>query len=525
MKKWILHILLFASLFGMLTTSCSQDEEVLQAGETSSGTVRIQFSLDMDGNAGSRAETWNGITGNDDTVGDVREVGSVYENTISLEHFQVFLFQNNRYLGEVGSLSLVDVASSTINKNKYTFRGEVTVHNATVTNNKLKNATIMVVANYEGYVNGNLAITQNYIFDYIADNYRPVVNGTTTTYGSYIPMWGMLKTDIPLNEADANNFATIGDIYMLRSLAKIEVTLKDELYTNGYRITGATLNKSKSQAYVLPAKPSNGYLGTDDYDSTSDFLTSGCNPVNDATIQYDNELFNVSSNQKTWVIYVPEMEKGTDNAPNKVSLQLGRMTGTDASGNEMITNITESVMSGNPHIVLKDYAQGGSHFDITRNWYYQYTINQINDGIDLEFTLNVAPWTLVEKTIDYSSETISITTDDDGLGWHNIQTTSTTNNKYMIAGADVVFKFRIDTPLYCEYYVDLSGEGFTITTSDEICVDSTGQPNGATEVTVTIGATDDGENHEGILRIFVKEDGRYKEVPGAHRYTIIKNYE
>ena len=73
--------------------------------------------------------------------------------------------------------------------------------------------------------------------------------------------------------------------------------------------------------------------------------------------------------------------------------------------------------------------------------------------------------------------------------------------------------------------MDLSGEGFTITTSDEICVDSTGQPNGATEVTVTIGATDDGENHEGILRIFVKEDGRYKEVPGAHRYTIIKNYE
>ena len=522
MKKWILHILLFASLFGMLTTSCSQDEEVMQVGSTS-GTVRIQFSLDMDGTRAAADETW-GTTIN--TNGN-RVIGNDYENKIDLGRLQVFLFDaNGRYMGEVGGLTLNPSNSSS---NTYTFTGEVTVKGVDVTIKNgvkiLEGYTIMVTANYEGYINGNIAVTQNYIFDYIAANYRPNANGVAN---SYIPMWGMLTTDIPLHEDRATASTAASNpvnIYMLRSLAKIEVTLKDELYTNGYRITGATLNKSKSQAYVLPAKPSKGYLGTDDYDSTSDFLTSGCNPVNDATIQYDNELFNVSSNQKTWVIYVPEMEKGTDNAPNKVSLQLGRVTDTDASGNEMITNITESVMSGNPHIVLKDYAQGGSHFDITRNWYYQYTINQINDGIDLEFTLNVAPWTLVEKTIDYSSETISITTDDDGLGWHNIQTTSTTNNKYMIAGADVVFKFRIDTPLYCEYYVDLSGEGFTITTSDEICVDSTGQPNGATEVTVTIGATDDGENHEGILRIFVKEDGRYKEVPGAHRYTIIKNYE
>ena len=94
--------------------------------------------------------------------------------------------------------------------------------NATVTEGKLLNATIMVVANYEGYVNGNIAITQNYIFDYIADNYRPVVNSSTTTYGSYIPMWGMLKTDISLNES---TFTEIGDIYMLRSMAKIEVEL------------------------------------------------------------------------------------------------------------------------------------------------------------------------------------------------------------------------------------------------------------------------------------------------------------
>ena len=107
MKNWFLHILLLASLFGMLTTSCSQDEDVMQVG-SASGTVRIEFTLDMDGNSGSRAGTWNDISGNatDNTDKDERLVGSIYENTINIGQLQVFLFQGNRYLGEVGGLSL-----------------------------------------------------------------------------------------------------------------------------------------------------------------------------------------------------------------------------------------------------------------------------------------------------------------------------------------------------------------------------------------------------------------------------------
>ena len=109
MKKWILHILLFASLFSMLTTSCSQDEEVMQVGSTS-GTVRIQFSLDMNGNSGSRAATWGEITGDatdnnntaDTADDDIRKRGSEYENTINPNQVQVFLYQGSRFLGEVG---------------------------------------------------------------------------------------------------------------------------------------------------------------------------------------------------------------------------------------------------------------------------------------------------------------------------------------------------------------------------------------------------------------------------------------
>lgn len=505
MKKWILHILLFASLFSMLTTSCSQDEEVMQVGSTS-GTVRIQFSLDMDGTRAAADETW-GTTIN--TNGN-RVIGNDYENKIDLGRLQVFLFDTyGRYMGEVGGLTLNPSNSSS---NTYTFTGEVTVKGVDVTIGngvkKLEGYTIMVTANYEGYINGNLAVTQNYIFDYIAENYRPNADGEAD---SYIPMWGMLKTDIPLHEDRATASTAASNpvnIYMLRSLAKIEVNLASTV-GDTYKITSAKLNKYNQAAYLLPSVPS----GRTYFEqvNTSAFNTESC--INAASRAIEADLVFNKVNDRKWIVYVPEYDNdGTMNI----------ILGLENNGKDITTAVKSNI------IKLNTYSDGKATttpVDIVRNHCYQYTIRTINDGIDLEFTLNVAPWTLVEKTIDYSSETISITTDDDGLGWHNIQTTSTTNNKYMIAGADVVFKFRIDTPLYCEYYVDLSGEGFTITTSDEICVDSTGQPNGATEVTVTIGATDDGENHEGILRIFVKEDGRYKEVPGAHRYTIIKNYE
>lgn len=531
MKKWILHILLFASLFSMLTTSCSQDEEVLQAGETSSGTVRIQFSLDMDGTRAAADETWGTTTTTDDNL--KRVIGNDYENKIDLGRLQVFLFDaNGRYMGEVGGLTLNPSNSSF---NTYTFTGEVTVKGVDVTIKNgvkmLEGYTIMVTANYEGYINGNLAVTQNYIFDYIAANYRPNANGVAN---SYIPMWGMLTTDIPLHEdrATATTAAASNpvNIYMLRSLAKIEVTLKDELYTNGYRITGATLNKTKSQAYVLPSEPSNGYFDNEDYDSTSDFLTSGCNPVNDATIQYDNELFNVSSNQKTWVIYVPEMEKGTDNAPNKVSLQLGRVTDTDPSGNEKITNITESVMSGNPHIVLKDYAQGGSHFDIIRNWYYQYTINQINDGFDL--TVTTKPWTLQEINMSFTDiVTYNVTGWTEGT-YNQIDESS--HYVYMTRESetpkDAEFVFDIVTPENPEYQIGLTNNvDFELATETLI--------NGQIKITVKAKDTTP-ERPKTALYVFVKDKyGRNVELDltgqgalstenqeSVNRYTIIQNW-
>ena len=481
MKKWLLYIMLVGVL-GIHTTSCITDDDPApycpQEGKT-----QVVFTLALNNN-GSRAITnpnWGKTYDNEDGVG--------VDNLIN--NLQVLFFGNDEdgnYIGKVQNAIFYEQSTGV-----YEFIGEISIDAGYVTTNTdgtlSLNAKMMVLANCADITldaNSTYANVQTLAYD-----------GATSP--SQIPMWGIQTINTPITVGARNE---LNDIDLLRAMAKVEVIMAAKDYT----MENIILNSYNTKGYCAPELDESTWAAVR---ATADLATEGCTNYN--TTATDEDLRVDATNNKKVVFYIPECANSTD---NPLSMYVNIKKGTT----DVDANLTDA------NLYFKDYTDDAP-FNIVRNHIYRYTITTVNDGIDLEFTLNVAPWTLVEKTIDYSSETISITTDDDGLGWHNIQTTSTTNNKYMIAGADVVFKFRIDTPLYCEYYVDLSGEGFTITTSDEICVDSTGQPNGATEVTVTIGATDDGENHEGILRIFVKEDGRYKEVPGAHRYTIIKNYE
>lgn len=384
MKKWLLHIFL-VSVLGMLTASCSQEADDPTQTDTGSGTIRIQFSLAMDESRVSRAATWNDITGDatDNTDNDVRAIGNNYENMIDLGHLQVFLFDSNgRYLGEVGGLTLSPSSSATT----YTFIGEVLVNGVDVTTEagvkKLKGCTIMVTANYEGYVNGNLAVTQNYLFDYIAENYRPIVTGNTTSYNSYIPMWGMLKTDLPLYaDRTAASAADVGKIYMLRSLAKIEVVLGDAV-DEDYVIMGATLNKYNQQGYLLPAKyPSSTNGVADSYfnaNSTSVFNTETCINAYSSIAPTGNLAFNVADDNKSCVIYVPEYV---------ADLQGALIISLDFGSNDVKT-FTHGEYSGGKY--------NNKPWNVIRNHSYKYTVS-IN-GADLEAIIEIKSWNIKEHT-------------------------------------------------------------------------------------------------------------------------------
>ena len=434
MKKWILHILLFASLFGMLTTSCSQDEEVMQVGSTS-GTVRIQFSLDMDGTRAAADETWGTTTTTDDNL--KRVIGNDYENKIDLGRLQVFLFDaEGRYMGEVGGLTLNPSNSSS---NTYTFTGEVTVKGVDVTIGngvkKLEGYTIMVTANYEGYINGNIAVTQNYIFDYIAANYSPNADGEAD---SYIPMWGMLKTDILLHEdrATASTAATSNpvNIYMLRSLAKIEVNLASTV-GDTYKITSAKLNKHNQAAYLLPSVPSGSTYFAQE--NTSAFNTESC--INAASRAIEADLVFNKVNDRKWIVYVPEYDNdGTMNI----------ILGLDNNGKDITTAVKSNI------IKLNTYSDGKATttpVDIVRNHCYQYTIRTINDGIEATLKVKVNDWNTDEETWNYKEQ--PSVTENDKMGWENASVSGTeVYVPYATTDNPAICNFRISTPVGATWY-------------------------------------------------------------------------
>lgn len=490
MKKWFLHILLLAGLFGVLTTSCSQDEvleEVTGHGEKEK--VTVCFSIAMNGTESRSRASWNN--------NDNPKTGVGFENDIdfSPENFEVKLTlpQDNAPTVQNTVQNIVYWKTA---DNVYEFVGEVEISNPS--NTTYENAKVEIFAN-------------------IAKEEREFEVNYTKYPGrgvDYIPMWGIHTfNELSLIPGERN---PLGTIYLLRAMAKIEVTLSDELMRENYFIKSASLNKHNAMGNLLPNNNSAENVGiTTGYDMDNCF-----NPYdkgNETPIDGQAIGFNVSSDKKSCTIYVPEY----NNIEDDLKIQPIIYKKETKNGEEIETQITGTLN-------LPGYFEMSIQKEIkalVRNHWYQYNITGINDGYELGFTMTVAPWTLVEKDIDYETETISIITDDEGLGWSNINENSTATEKYMLSsGAAAILKFRIETPLYCEYYVEMSGEGFEVSDTSVNCVDESGNPNGAKEVTVTIKATADGK-YQGILRIFVKEDGRYKEVPGGHRYTIIKNYE
>ena len=475
----------------MLTTSCSQDEEVLQAGETSSGTVRIQFSLDMDGTRAAADETWGTTTTTDDNL--KRVIGNDYENKIDLGRLQVFLFDSDdRYMGEVGGLTL----NSSFNT--YTFTGEVTVKGVDVTNvggvKKLVGYTIMVTANYEGYINGNLAVTQNYIFDYIAANYPPNANGVAN---SYIPMWGMLKTDIPLHEDRATATTAASNpvnIYMLRSLAKIEVNM----LANGFNLTGAKLNKHNNKGYILPNKNQGTKNSYFTYNSTSEFLTSSsANPY--TSTDGELPLYSEIADRK-YVIYVPEYA----NTNGDLEIQL---TITDASGVVLQKEGGYKIIHGN-------YSEGKPVDDgttpVVRNHYYQYNINKVENGVDAEITLTVTPWSVNQSTVDYLNE-VSV---EQIISW-STGVTPTENNGIVLSDnlREVNFSFTLTTPRGGTWYAELvkvSGADGAFQFKDannnlSQGIDGTIDGNSRTlTIVATQADADVTENNEFLLKIYVE---------------------
>ena len=331
MKKWFLHILLLAGLFGVLTTSCSQEEGL----ELSDEKVQISFTLAMDGAPLSRA-TWDSYSPS--------EIGAGIDNIIN--NLQVLLFKNDdagTFIGEVENAIYIQQSDAV-----FEFIGDISISSSAISNEKL-NCKVMVLAN----CNVDKDKVENLGS---SDEYGALFSKTFQFNANpdAIPMWGIQKvTDVNVVPGKRSE---LSPIYLLRAMAKIEVIMEAKNSNNEfYTFSSVQLNNYNSTGYTLP----NGWntaVATESMDIDGNDRT-----FRPLSSKQELTSFTRVTDQK-YVIYVPEYD--------------------NLGGNATPSTITVNIDGKEYPIYFKDYSStdGGNNpdYDIERNHIYRYTITAVN---------------------------------------------------------------------------------------------------------------------------------------------------
>ena len=422
MKKWILHILLIGIL-GTLAASCSQVmEDPISEGDcvVEKQKVMIRFTIALDApKAASR--TWT----DDENQNDV----TIQENYLNPSTVQVLVYDLNGILiGQLQDLTVTRQEASS-KQHIYDLVGGFEVDNDIITDNTLS---------FKLMVFGNCAPITN--LNNLAD--LTFTNPNTTTVTG-IPMWGIAtynNVTVYTTVAQAQSHPLTTPVYMLRSMAKIEVTLHEDMVSAGYTLDGATLSKSLTAGYVLPAyKNASGIeLTLKNLTATTDLgIDKVFHPVTETASNItDNAEMTIASN--TAIIYVPEYD-ATSESKLQITLDLG-----DKGEKSFFHGYynTDGVCTNEVR-------------DVIRNHYYKYTVN-VDDGLNLE--LEVQNWTDANITVPFNnivSYTVTGWEDNDKLYG---------NDYYIAKDGNAVLKFQINNPENCDYIVKLSDNtNFTYT--------------------------------------------------------------
>ena len=363
MKKWILHILLVGVL-GILAASCSQeadDPTVDSRGEKEKVLIRFTIALD-EPKAASRT-SWDGYDPDDSNDSDGPqpedvEIGSEAENYINPNTVQVLIYDmNGTPMGELKEVTVKRDTGDDYNQHLYDLTGAFEADADQISSLDFK---LMVFANTPKKSDLNNPDTWQFAYP-LAD-------------GAGIPMWGIATfTDVDLSEStsEGNAEKLQEPIYMLRSMAKIEVTLSKESIAAGYTLTSATLNKAMKNGLVMPK------LRTD---APADVTIKGLESTEALGVE---EVFNPSDGDvgeasftrsgNTFYIYVPEYDVATEDDALQITLGFG-------------DNSTKPFKHGL-------YSDGGykEAWDVVRNHYYKYEVT-VNSGEDLEVIITIKAW-------------------------------------------------------------------------------------------------------------------------------------
>ena len=474
MKKWILHILLFVSLIGTLATSCSQDDVVQQADDD---VINVTFTLMMS-DPKSRAL--------DDYV-----QGNVYENRIDAGGLQVLFYSTDleKCYGKVENISLFKTNASHI----YRFVGDLKVSG--VSASAPLACKVMVFANCPNVTTTTPLATLEYVYN--ADSFK---NESTN-----IPMWGVAtfgnngSTDtslslIPGEEED------LGTIYLLRSMAKVEVVMSKEAAAE-YDLANVTLQGGyHTEGLCLPKN----YIGAS-VTTVMDKSTEMFNVTDKLSSESTDLAFKQVTANSQYVLYLPEYAVTADSKIMVSVLYKDDETGPNLNGKNFI--------------YFKKYTDGATSesaesFNIVRNHYYQYIIRSVKEDAPLNLELTVKPWNLEQKELHYKTEGGA----KQPITWNNVGAQPNSQNEVLLGGnnpSSATFSFELSTPTGATWYASLvpvRGDENAFSFSNDSQVTTTvsgavGQASG--DITIYATKTSDIQtNNEARLEIIVVTDDR-----------------
>lgn len=333
MKRWSLHYIYIGILL-FLSASCSNyiEEDVSSAV---TDKISVTFTLAMNA-SGSRA-----------VITD--EVGNSYENRIDADGLQVLFYDGdtNACLGKVENI----VVFRTVSDDVYQFMGNLVIENAT--DYTLTSCKVMVFANSEEVTTSTEPA--GLTFDYNVDGFR---NKSVN-----IPMWGIASFN-ELRLAPGTN-TDLGTIYLLRAMAKVEITL-DETLTDNFKLIDVRFNKYNQKGQCLPK----GYAtinNTKDLDKAQWFNDNNSS-------QGENLQFApYSDNGNYFVTYISEYDNSDGTLKMPISI-------TNSDG-------TPLTSLNNPTIEFKNYEEN-SPLNVVRNHVYHFNIIKIGPS-EQDITLEV----------------------------------------------------------------------------------------------------------------------------------------
>ena len=353
------HIPALLLLLAATLASCVYDDAPALRNDDGRQAVQVTFTLAA-GNAptDTRAE---GPTWGDDYY--PQKNGTEWENAIDPDDLQVLLYTadgRNTYVARVENLVYFRNGDGT-----YTYHGQLTADAD----------DLIPDTSYKIMVFANCGINNN------TEDISSITDKTFEQDARYIPLWGVKTTTLNLTPGTANN---LGDIDLLRAMAKVEVQLQDNDDTQGFSLTGVTISTANTQGYCLPL----------DYDKVE--TTAALNREEETGITtfhpYPNsatttDLAFTNDGNNTYTLYLPEYDNGTGNTPATLT-------------------VTVAVGDGQEEtypLEFRTYEEGqptGEAYNIVRNHLYRYTITKIDNG-QLTVQHQVMPWEKVTSNITY----------------------------------------------------------------------------------------------------------------------------